>query len=99
LEVDDRLLVCRDYHISYMATVYTGFRPIFAHRFNTVDWRGKIKLQDDFVQRCVVGEELSGRRLVVVYDLERENCFWEGGELVFEGERYLVFFGEWSTIK
>jgi hypothetical protein len=92
LEVDDRLLVCRDYHISYLATVYTGFRPIFAHRFNTVDWRGKIKMQDDFVQRCVVGDGLRGERVVVVYDFKNEtNCMAEGLEELYRNGRYGVY--------
>lgn len=76
------------------ATVYTDFRPVFAHRFNTVDWRGKVKLQDDFVQDCLVGDKLKGKRVVVVYDMWNEtNCMENGLEELYRNERYRAYRG------
>lgn len=90
LDANKRVLISRDYYISYLSTVYTEFRPIYAHAFNTPDYKKKMKIQDDFVQRCIEAEEIRGKKKLVVYDLEQENCFKEGGEEIFKRGRYLV---------
>ncbi len=88
----NELLISQDKTIGYLSTVYTPYRSLFTHAFNTPNAANKWNMVSRYLNYCDEDSSLMVVNQVLVVFKNRINCDWrKESQLIFSNHEYEIW--------
>ncbi len=89
---ENELLISQDKTIGYLSTVYTPYRSLFTHAFNTPGATKKWNMVSRYLNYCDEDSSLMNVKQVLVVFKMQVNCDWKKeAQLIFTNQEYEIW--------